>query len=276
MGLGKMRKIAVGLAAVLVCIGMPATARTGASSVLPAPSQAPPPLARMPSRPSHVARLERGLVATTNWAGWVNTGATFTDVRASWTQPGVSCPTTTHQYAAFWVGIDGQNSNSVEQIGTDSDCLGTNRPTYYGWYEMYPAAPVILSSRTYPIAPRDLMSAIVSVAGSRFDFELVDWSRGWVYRATQYSSTARRSSAEWMAEAPSSCNIYGCTVLPLADFGSINFTKASTVGNGRLAVISTFPNDALVMLNNTGTIIKAVPSALNSYGSGFSVTWRHS
>jgi hypothetical protein len=141
---------------------------------------------------------------------------------------------------------------------------------------MYPAAPVNLSFWTYPIAPHDLMSAIVSVSGSQFTLELIDWSRPWVYRTTRSSSTASRNSAEWIAEEPSGCNSSGCTLLPLVDFGSVNFVRTSTVGNGRLALIPTFPNDALVMVDDTGTVIKAVPSPLNSNGSGFSVTWKHS
>ncbi len=270
-----MRKIAIGLATLLACLGFAATTATHASPASSARSQRPQVLEHPPSRPTHFSRLQRGLVTTTNWAGWANTGATFTDVRASWTQPAATCPTATREYSAFWVGIDGYNSSSVEQVGTDADCAGTNRPVYYGWYEMYPTAPVALSFWTHPIGPRDLMSAIVSAAGTQFTFELVDWSRGWVYKTTQYSATAQRSSAEWITEAPSACSDYVCTVLPLADFGSVNFIDASTVGNGRLAVISTFPHDALVMVNDTGTIIKAVPSLLNSYGSGFSVTWKH-
>ena len=47
-----------------------------------------------------------------------------------------------HTYAAFWVGLDGYTSKSVEQLGTDSDCTNVNSPSYYAWYEMYPAASV--------------------------------------------------------------------------------------------------------------------------------------
>ena len=37
------------------------------------------------------------------------------------------------------------------------------------------------------------------------------------------------SSAEWIAEAPSTCSqgLSSCTPLPLADFGTVQFTSAS-------------------------------------------------
>ena len=39
--------------------------------------------------------------------------------------------------AAFWVGIDGYSSSSVEQDGTLVECYrGT--AYYYTWWEMYP------------------------------------------------------------------------------------------------------------------------------------------
>jgi hypothetical protein len=270
-----MRRV-VGVAIVLASVVFAATHNTGALTTSSRPRIASSRVDPRSSRPQRAVRLRRGVVSTTNWAGWANTGARFTDVRASWRQPDVNCATAARQYAAFWVGLDGYNSNSVEQIGTDSDCAGTNRPVYYGWYEMFPAAPVNLPLRTYPIAPHDTMSAIVSVSGPRFSFVLINWTRGWVYRATRYSSTAQLSSAEWITEAPAGCNSFGCRVLPLADFGSVSFTNASTVDSQQPAVISTAPNDAVIMANNRGTALKAMPSPLNNRGNGFTVMWKHS
>jgi hypothetical protein len=52
--------------------------------------------------------------------------ASVTDVTGSWTVPAVDCTSpngTPNGYSSFWVGIDGYGSNTVEQIGTDSDCV---------------------------------------------------------------------------------------------------------------------------------------------------------
>ena len=78
---------------------------------------------------------------STNWSGYAVTGpdGSVTDVKGSWKVPDVVCssPGTPNSYASFWVGIDGYGSNTVEQIGTDSDCSGGNA-VYYAWYEFYP------------------------------------------------------------------------------------------------------------------------------------------
>ena len=46
------------------------------------------------------------------------------------------------------------------------------------------------------------------------------------------------SSAEWIAEAPSQCDsTSSCTPLPLADFGTVQFTGASATANGHTGSI---------------------------------------
>ena len=57
---------------------------------------------------------------------------------ATWTQPKVKARVAA-TYAAFWVGLDGDGSHSVEQIGTMGYTSG-GRAYYVAWYEMYPAA----------------------------------------------------------------------------------------------------------------------------------------
>lgn len=58
---------------------------------------------------------------------------TNSSVSASWTQPTATC-SRGDQYAAFWIGIDGYSSSTVEQTGTEADCVG-NTAEYYAWYE---------------------------------------------------------------------------------------------------------------------------------------------
>ena len=49
--------------------------------------------------------------------------ASFTNVAASWVQPAGHC-SSGDQYAAFWVGLDGYSSRTVEQTGSEVDCVG--------------------------------------------------------------------------------------------------------------------------------------------------------
>ena len=58
---------------------------------------------------------------STNWAGYAAAGpaGTFTSVSSSWTQPTVTC-SGQQTFSSFWVGLDGDGTQSVEQIGRAS------------------------------------------------------------------------------------------------------------------------------------------------------------
>jgi hypothetical protein len=198
---------------------------------------------------------------STNWSGYAVTGSRFTSVSASWKQPTATCSATA--YSSFWVGLDGDTSNTVEQTGTDADCSGRS-PQYYAWYEMYPKFPVNLSQ---PVAPGDTMTASVTTDGrGNFTLTISDASRGWTNVTKAKLKSAKLSSAEVIAEAPSSSG----GVLPLANFGTASFTAAKA--NGSL-LTSTTPNiDPITMAS--GSTVKATPGGIS--GGAFSVTWNHS
>lgn len=220
-----------------------------------------------------VSAASRGAASSTNWSGYAayQSGTTFTDVKATWVEPSVTCAKRGSQYASFWVGLDGYNSNSVEQIGTDSDC-SRGSGTYYAWVEMYPAAPVNLAMAVHP---GDNMAAEVSVSGSTFTLSINNLTTGATFSTQQTASSAARTSAEWVAEAPSSC-FATCSVLPLANFGTVNFNGSFTTGNGHTGSISdgAWTNDSITMVTKSGTV-KASPSALSPGGTSFSDTWHH-
>jgi Peptidase A4 family len=239
---------------------------------------------------------------SSNWAGYVvggsNSNTQFSNVSGSWVQPASKC-TSGQDYAAFWVGIggdDGQssssgqsslgdgNSTSLEQIGTQGDCTG-NGTTYYAWYELVPAAPVQLN---LAIHPGDHISASVGVNGSNIAFSLTDKTTGQSFTKTIQASNPDTSSAEWVAEAPSQCDGSGnCTPLALSDFGTVDFTNATATANGHTGTISD-PNWTAqpIALGSGGTYdigygssqntAGASPSSLSSDGSSFSVTWQQS
>jgi hypothetical protein len=199
---------------------------------------------------------------STNWSGYAVTGASgaFSSVSASWREPTASCSGRGAKYAAFWVGLDGYNSSSVEQTGTDSDCSGST-PDYYGWYEMYPAAPVYF---TNPMSPGDSITASVTFSGTRtYTLVLKDTTKGWTQTITKNQSGLARSSAEVITEAPSSSS----GVLPLANFGTVNYTGSADNGSS----MGTQGPTAIVMINNSGAD-KDSTSAISSSG-GFSNTW---
>jgi Peptidase A4 family len=199
---------------------------------------------------------------SSNWSGYAVTGSRFTSVSASWTQPTATCSATA--YSSFWVGLDGDTSNTVEQTGTDADCSGRT-PQYYAWYEMYPKYPVNFSN---PVQPGDKMSASVTTDGrGGFTLTISDATRSWTRTVTARLKSAKLASAEVIAEAPSSSG----GVLPLANFGTVNFSNAKA--NGALLTSSTPHIDPITMAS--GSTVKAQPSSFSAPGA-FSVAWKHS
>jgi hypothetical protein len=198
---------------------------------------------------------------STNWSGYAVTGSRYTSVSASWTEPSVSCSGTA--YSSFWVGLDGDTSSTVEQTGTDADCSGTS-PQYYAWYEMYPKFPVNFSN---PVSRGDKLTASVTSNGSgSFTLTISDTSKGWTQTVNARLKSAKLSSAEVIAEAPSGSG----GVLPLANFGTVSFSNAKA--NGSLLTSTTPGIDPITMVTNSGTV-KAQPSGISS--GSFSVSWKH-
>jgi hypothetical protein len=198
---------------------------------------------------------------STNWSGYAVTGASgaYTSISASWTEPTGHC-TSGRQYSSFWVGLDGFNSSSVEQTGSEVDCSGRT-PQYYSWYEMYPAAPV---NYTNTVRPGDHFTASVTFSGtSTYTLNISDTTQGWSHSTVKRESGLARSSAEVITEAPSSST----GVLPLANFGTISYSTSAANGTS----LGTQAPTAIVMINSSGAD-KDSTSAISSAGA-FSNTW---
>jgi len=244
-----------------------------------------------------------------NWSGYAVTGAngSVTDVKSSWVVPSVAgmCSGTPEGYAAFWTGIDGWTSNTVEQIGTDSDCVNltgteTATPTYYAWFEFYPQDAYLIGSYTSGgacesdcVFPGDKISAEVkfsgsSITGSRhrasrnFSVTISDETRGWSFTTSSSVPGAEQSSAEWIAETP-----YGCDTssgfCQFADFGIVDYGDYFTgVGSTAYATVSgntqsiggfgSSVQQAVMVTYPSGTTM-AQPSGLESSGTSFSDSW---
>ena len=111
----------------------------------------------------------------------------MTNVEGSWIAPSVTCSSRGSAYAAFWVGIDGYSSDTVEQTGTMAQCLrGT--PSYYAWYEFYPSGSYDISS--VPVSPGNKMSAGVTYPGGEFTTTINDVTTGKSYSITQAVASA--------------------------------------------------------------------------------------
>ena len=202
---------------------------------------------------------------STNWSGYAADSGTYSSVSATWVQPTGTCGGSgaKDKYSSFWVGLDGYSSSTVEQTGTDTDCVGST-PSYYGWYETYPNPSYSFGDA---ISPGDTISASVTYeSGSSFEYTLSDKTKNWSVSTTQTESSAARSSAEVIVEAPC-CTALG-QPLQLADFGTVNFSDSVVDGS---AIGNTSP-EQITMVGNSGNDKDTVSSL--SAGENWSATWK--
>ena len=207
-------------------------------------------------------------VESSNWSGYADTGSGFSKATGKWTEPGASCSRST-TYAAFWVGIDGYSSDSVEQDGTFIECYESHA-YQYSWWEMYPTNDIQVVGES--VAAGDSISASVVRSGDSYTLSVTDSTHtANSFTTKQTCSDCANSSAEWIAEAPSSSS----GVLPLADFGTWTESSATVTEGSTSGVISSFTDDEITMVDSSG-LVKAQPGSLNGSGNGFSVTWERS
>lgn len=210
-----------------------------------------------------------GHSSSLNWSGYASINSTFTDVTGSWKQPAATCNGKS-TYASFWVGLDGDTSSTVEQLGTEADC-SKGKPVYYAWWEMFPQASHTISFFT--VTPGTTYNAEVQYdGGPNFTLTLSGGGNSPFSLTASLGAEPALSSAEWIAEAPSRC-AKTCRELPLTDFGTVGFTGATA--NGSPIDNSAWSFDPLTMVTSGGTV-KAAPSSLGPAGTDFSITWHHS
>lgn len=208
-------------------------------------------------------------VESSNWAGYADTGSNFSKVSVSYKEPTATCNSSADQLAAFWVGIDGYSSSTVEQDGTMIECYqGT--AYHYTWWEMYPTNAVQIVGQT--AAAGDSITATVTRSGSSYTLKVTDSTHtADSFSTTQTGSGDANSSAEWIAEAPSgSSGLY-----PLANFGTWTANSAAVTEGSSSGTISSFTDDEITMVNSSGQDLTTT-GALNSSGNSFSVKWDRS
>jgi hypothetical protein len=159
-----------------------------------------------------------------NWSGYVATpkkgGAkSFRYVAASYEVPSVNCSVTNYAFSYHWVGLDGWTDGTVEQDGIGSFCV-SGSPTYFAWYEMYPAGV----TEEFAVNPGDAITSSVTFnGGTSYTMQLTDQTTGQNFNvATTCTSTCPNSSAEVITEGYTSSPYNGT-----ADFGEEHYDTAS-------------------------------------------------
>jgi len=222
------------------------TDTTAGETVLPATATTDVVAALNPAPTSPTSPSSPQAAISTNWSGYAaetnlrSPSQGVTAVSGSWTVPAVSATANTTAYSAVWVGIDGYQSPTVEQIGTESDVVN-GVAQYSVWYELYPTGSVAITlmNAGNPIAvhANDAITASVQYVSGQFVLTITDLTNGGSFTTTQTAPNAQRTSAEWIVEAPSS----NSGVLPLANFGTVTFTSATATINGTTGTIDNSP-----------------------------------
>jgi hypothetical protein len=215
-----------------------------------------------------------------NWSGYAvaAAGVSFRDVTGSWVQPRATCTPGRASASAFWVGIGGLDraAAALPQLGTEADCDARGRATYRAWWQVAPAARVAVALR---VAPGDRIVAAVLVDGRRVTLTLKNATHGTRFSRTVTAARAPDvGSAEWIVEAPS-------TAAPLADFGTVAFSRATAIGNGHAGPIDdpAWSATAIALDSRSAVglgrytpvarheLFGGLPSGLTDDGGGFAV-----
>ena len=198
-----------------------------------------------------------------NWSGYVATGgSTYTSVTGTWVVAAPDAKVAGND--ATWVGIGGANSTDLIQAGTEATVGGDGSVTYDAWTETLPQ-----STRTVTLGVSAGDTVTVTIAEQSTDLWRIDMKN--VTSGKTFTTTIRyassKSSAEWIEEAPS----VGRGIAPLDSFGAVRFTAAGTVVDGKQLTASSANAHPVTMANAANQPL-AVPSALGSDGSSFTVT----
>ncbi|HEX6123313.1 MAG TPA: G1 family glutamic endopeptidase [Ktedonobacterales bacterium] len=238
-----MRKVCVALGSVLVLLTMVAP-------VYSAPA------------PTHAARAQAGVYHRSNqqppegssvWSGYAITGKAITSVTGTFTLPQLRCaPWDQESDVAFWVGIDGFNTPTVEQTGVDVAC-GPDGAEYRPWYELFPLPAVFINR---PAAAGDHITATVRrTAPHKYALTLHDVTAKWTYTTTQTAQHDGDTTAEWIAERASQ---------RVARFRPVRFEQCSADGHP----ISAYSTATAITLEGWRAL---VPSSLNTSGNAFRI-----
>src|SRR6478752_8182275 len=212
-----------------------------------------------------------------NWSGYaVETNIAspqanaFTDVQATWIVPSLSPSASSNQnaYSSTWIGLDGDSSKTVEQIGIEQDYI-KGVAVYYAWYEMYPKSVVKLD---LVIQAGDTISAEVKYLGNNtYQLSLEDVTSGHSSTIQVQSSKPIRSSAEWIEEGTGR----------VADFNTVTFTNAHATAILPTGTItgsisdSAWQTEESTLVSKSGGVI-AAPTPLSTDGSSFSINFANS
>jgi hypothetical protein len=226
-----------------------------------------------------------------NWSGYVvRSSVPLTQVSGQFTVPSLNCTDTNNAGESEWVGVGGAGGTSGDllQTGVRSDCIGGVQYDDAGWWEEAPEYPEA-DFHSMSVSAGDTMQATVwqdatSGAWSTQLDDLTTGVSGVMTTGIGYGTVLDSNPTVWQVEEGSTAGVSyagGYTaewivedyelsgaLVPLADFGTITFAGLSTsLSSWGLT------SDEQVGIGDDGGYLHAAPTAPDSTGDGFSVTY---
>jgi Peptidase A4 family len=173
-----------------------------------------------------------GTETSPNWSGGIvfaPAGKAFQWVEADWVVPNVDAPTENMwYYSSNWIGIDGDGSNDVCQIGFECEAFrsGSSVTTQiYPWWEWYPESEVQITN--FAVQPGDMVTALICTSGAGATSATAYLTNRTTGLSINFSFSAPAGTqlvgncAEWIVEAPT----VGGAQSTIADYGEVFFSS---------------------------------------------------
>lgn len=231
------------------------------------------------------------------WSGYAMTNGAFTSMTATWNVAAVkyvaypSSPAV--ESTSTWIGIGGDPTPVLIQLGTEQDVTKDNIALYTVWYELYPADSFNIDATRFAVNPGDMITATMQCIApspcvdnkpSTWIITLADGNR-WKFSMQVQNPppniatfnnpgndnpSTNLDTAEWIMEAPceSPCSNLYDYMSYLPNFGTTTFSGLSV--NGQPPKMNKFDNG--LMVTDPHGKAWSMPSELSSDNS-FTLTY---
>ena len=228
----------------------------------PTTSSSAPPTTNVPSSAAPAALA---VTDSSNWSGYSATGGTYSEVKGTFTVPGIASGTPVGAQVSEWVGLDGtsQADPSLIQAGVD-EYPDPASPTGYDvqpWWEILPAAETNINMPVH--AGDEVTVTIWQVSGTSWKINVTDDTDGSSFTTPDEAYTGPGSSVEWIVEATTECQ-NRCRTASLAPFTPpVTFTGLGMTGAQDTSV------DQIVLQQGVQDVATPTPLSPN----GFTVSY---
>ena len=161
-----------------------------------------------------------------NWCGSVvdaPDGSLINMVEGQWTicDPFAAANDDKWYYCSTWVGIDGDGSPDVCQVGVECEATSSGGRHIYPWFEWYPENEIKIAN--FAIAPGDFVFCQISARSPSSAFVWLQNASSRLYTsftmAAPPETALKGNCAEWIVERPE----VGGVLTQLAQFGMVYF-----------------------------------------------------